>query len=698
MRFYSLCSFLLAAPLPSGKPFLLVKALAAIIDWLLFLSVYLIGSKFFSKKVGAIAAVLLMLCFPLYEANAFGGYTTLLGVAFLLLVLLYLPLAVEKFGYLLVTFFVSFALVLSHQLATFVAVFILVPVLLYMLIKSRGASIKVVLALILGGGIAFFLYYFQAVFAYIGIALDYIFFAVKSYAYQIPTANFNALMVDFGFIFFFAVAGIFFAFFILKSEKKLLFYALLMLSLAVPFFFAESYLFGFYMPFQWFIYYLTPPLAIFAAVPLAFAAEKFIALYSENKKRIQRIALTVAAVSLIAVISILLVARSDMVYGKAQQSATYYSTSDTKALDAGVWLQQNYPNNDGTVVDTQNPGSWFADFCGKTVSAQTDLSDMNLVAQSVLSLSYNILDPQNMLSAYELKANSTSDENFVAENQVWQRVSSSNMTVNYVSFTENDSQYYFPFSTLSRQIIFNEQSSPAQVEFQYFNQYVMVTETIVVSNDSYPIDVSWTVSPLQSSISNVNLYISYNFDLYFHFDEVQVPGVMDWVNPWAMPSYVHDKDWCYVELSWPQIKNNYIGLYDNVTQAAFAFRFNDSPDWTNIGALANGQIDAIRLTFQLGQINVNQTASREYHLLMITQSSVPSLQPNNVEDLFDYKTAPFSVTCGDYKDYISQNDIQFIVYDKSQLDPTLLNCDFLQLIYHNSEFDIFKVLGNHTSG
>ena len=41
----------------------LVKAVAVVIDWLLFFSVYLIGAKFFGRRVGAVASVLLMMCF-----------------------------------------------------------------------------------------------------------------------------------------------------------------------------------------------------------------------------------------------------------------------------------------------------------------------------------------------------------------------------------------------------------------------------------------------------------------------------------------------------------------------------------------------------------------------------------------------------------------------------------------------------------
>ena len=144
-----------------------LRVLTAVLDWLLIMSAYLLARKFFNRKVAYVAVIMLLLSFPLFEANQFGGYTTILAIAFLLLVLLYTPLAVEHYGYLVVTFFASFGLVLGHQVATFLAAFIMPPILLYMLIKSRGKNLKVVLALICGGGIAFFLYYFQAMYAYL---------------------------------------------------------------------------------------------------------------------------------------------------------------------------------------------------------------------------------------------------------------------------------------------------------------------------------------------------------------------------------------------------------------------------------------------------------------------------------------------------------------------------------------------------
>ena len=51
--------------------------------------------------------------------------------------------------------------------------------------------------------------------------------------------------------------------------------------------------------------------------------------------------------------------RSDTVYGRIKESSVYYSTTDIKAYDAGVWLSQNYPGNT-TVVVTEIPGFWFS--------------------------------------------------------------------------------------------------------------------------------------------------------------------------------------------------------------------------------------------------------------------------------------------------------------------------------------------------
>jgi len=394
----------------------------------------------------------------------------------------------------------------------------------------------------------------------------------------------------------------------------------------------------------------------------------------------------------------MLVGRSDVVYGKIMQASVFYSTTDIKALDAGVWLEQNYPG-DATVVDTQVPGSWFSTFSGKNVIAQTSATEgSNAIANSVLSMSYEIQGSQTLEKAYQANGD-VYDENYVPINQVWYRVSYSSTAGDFISFTQNGTNYNFALSDLSSEVSFDDQSSPESIEFTFSNAYVALTQTLLVQNDSYPINVSWAVTPLNNDISNVTLYISTYFDLQFDFDKAQIPQLMDWVNPWDVPSKTTDgTEWAVVNFSNLDLKNNYIGLYDDKNQIGFAFNFTDLPDWGNIGALGNRQIDAVRFQYQFNEVNVNQTVSRQYQYLTLSKNSFPTLQPNELESLFNFNPGQFTLSNSDFKDYIAENNIEFIVYDKNQLDSNIASLPFLELIYSNDRYVIFKILGNYTSG
>jgi len=174
---------------------------------------------------------------------------------------------------------------------------------------------------------------------------------------------------------------------------------------------------------------------------------------------------------------------------------------------------------------------------------------------------------------------------------------------------------------------------------------------------------------------------------------------MNWVNPWDMPSKTtggsSGSQWAVVTFSGSDLKDNYIGVYDDKDQIAYGFNFTDLPDWANIGALANRQIDAVRFQYQFPQINANQTASCQYQVLCLAKNTFPTLQPSIFESLFSFKPESLTISARDYKDYIAQNNIEFIVYDKNQLDPNLYHLRFLQQIYSNDRYVIFKILPNY---
>jgi hypothetical protein len=358
-----------------------------------------------------------------------------------------------------------------------------------------------------------------------------------------------------------------------------------------------------------------------------------------------------------------------------------------------VWLRENFPGTTANVTVSEKPGSWFGMYSGKTVIAATNpIIDRNVVAESVLDLSYEIEQPLTLVRAYSAKGN-ISDENYVSINNVWMRVSSLSEAGIFLNFTENGIAHYFPISDLSREIVFEEQSYPKKFVIKHFNEEILLTETILVQNDSYPISVVWTLSPLKSEINHVALYVSYFFDLYFSFEKAYVPGSLDWANPWSNPSYAQGNEWAVVTFSPENLTDNYIGAYDEKNAVAFALEFADLPDWGNVGALSSRQIDAFRFQYQFDKININQTASFAYKILTFSKSSYPEMpQLNELKSMFELKSASaFDIKTRNYADYIKEFNIEFLVYDKNRFDSKLLSSNLLQLVYSNDKYVICKI-------
>jgi hypothetical protein len=262
-----------------------------------------------------------------------------------------------------------------------------------------------------------------------------------------------------------------------------------------------------------------------------------------------------------------------------------------------------------------------------------------------------------------------------------------------LSFFENGVARYFPLSDLSREIVFEEQGYPKKSVIKYFNDEIILTESILVQNNSYPINVVWALSPLRSEIDDVALYISYFFDLYFSFEKAYVPGSLNWANPWSKPSYAQGNEWAVVNFSRENLMpESYIGAYDEKNAVAFALKFVDLPDWGNVGALSSRQVDAFRFQYQFDKVNINQTASSTYQILTFSKSNFPEMQqPSELKSLFDFKPSAFDVKTRNYADYIKEFNIEFVVYDKNRFDSKLLSSQLLRIVYSNDGYAICKI-------
>jgi hypothetical protein len=298
-----------------------------------------------------------------------------------------------------------------------------------------------------------------------------------------------------------------------------------------------------------------------------------------------------------------------------------------------------------------------------------------------------------MVRAYESKDN-ISAENYISVNGVWRPVSYLSEDTSYVSFSEgNGTLETFGLSVLNKEIVLENESYPKGIEIKYSNEKFALTENILSQNYSYPTAITWTLTSLKSDLHYVVLYLSYHFDLSFSFSGAYIPGVLNWENPWSEPSKVQDNQWAVTDFSGKNLTDKYIGIYDDKNQAEFALKFLDKPDWGNIGALANHQIDSFRLQYQFYQLNASQTVSSSYQILTFSQTSFPKTQPPyELVGMFNSNsTTPFDVKCRDYASYVKEQNIGFSVYDAQRFDPSLLRSNILQVLYSNNEFVICKI-------
>jgi asparagine N-glycosylation enzyme membrane subunit Stt3 len=677
----------------------LMKAVTALIDWFLVFSVYLVAAKFFNKKTGVLAAALLILCFPIYEINAWGGYTSILALAFMMLAILYLGSPLKGIENTLLAFIFGFSVVLSHQLATFMAVFILPPFLIYALVKSRGHYPKALIAALLGGGIAFGIYYVRPLLPYLGDLVYIIFFQLTLYKYQIPAVTGQAFVVNFGFILFLAIAGLAVSFFELKKRNSLSFFLLLGMAFLVPAIFSQSYLVGIYLPFQWFVYYILPPLAVLAGVTLAYLIDTALVSYFNNKKGWQRNFLKALSIIIVCSLVAVMAMRFGTVSEKIDESTQFYSISDVNAYEAGTWLRQNFQDTFATAVVTQQPGHWFGVYSGNPLIAQTDsVIEWNVKAESVLALSYEMEQPATMLRVYEEKAGNVSSENFIYENMAWTALSYFDENSASLLYCDQNKMWHsFVLSSLNRTIAMDEVSYPKSISIKYTSEEFTLTERILASNDSYPMTVTWQLSALKNDLTYAKLYLNYYVNPTFTFSKAYVPSVLNWKNPWENISKTRN-GWGVTDFSIENlVADNYVSIFDQNNKAALGLKFDDLPNAGTVGVLANNNIDAVRFEYHFYKIDANYTVSKTYQLLTFSQSSLPELENlTGMNSLFAFKTAePFKVDCRNFASIIRDNNISFIVYDKQHFDHSLLNSKWIEIVYTNDKYVICKINPNH---
>ncbi|MGB9854580.1 MAG: hypothetical protein ACPLRY_07250 [Candidatus Bathyarchaeales archaeon] len=666
---------------------LLIKMLTVTIDWLLVFSVYLLGARLLSEECGIIASFLMLLCFPLYEINFWGGYPSLLTVAYVCLLFFYLPSKKEGPAHKLIIFLIAFSMVLTHQFATFLVSIILVLYALFLLIFRRSFNRLLAIAIV-GALAAFLLWYVPIIMPYLDVLIFHVFFRERQYLYSVKYVSLDAFLLNFGFIILFSFFGIILTFYECRKRKELDFFMLLCLGLFVPLLFTQSYLLNLMLPYDRFVYYLMPPAVVFAAA-IIYLLAKFAVYHNVSLGR-KNLKFYLKAGFTISLIFLLLASRFPVLTGKISEAAAYYSYMDLPGYKASLWLKTHYPS-ESTVIVTEKPGLFFGLFSSKFTIMETNPTvERATVAETVLNLAYEMENPITLFRVFEARMPYELDQYNVLIHNVWKRASFLYDEETSLSYFENGQKFSVNLSDLERKIFWVTENNCKKLQIQYsLKDKFELTENVEMKSDRLPATVDWVFNPLCREIEDLCINISIHFDLSLLFEKAYVPGMLDWESPWDKPSFAEENGkWALVYFYPKNLTENYVAIYDLANRTFYAVKFADLPSMGSVGVLASKQIDALRLRYDFER--VNRTVSFAYSVLNLSEESFQSLSISDFEELFDLK-GNFTVQFRDYLTYSEEYGIDFLVFEAKTFRSELLNARVLQLIYSNDEYVICKI-------
>jgi hypothetical protein len=524
---------------------------------------------------------------------------------------------------------------------------------------------------------------------------------MTEYVYSIPYVSFGSLVKVFGAILFLAVAGIPTTFILLKRRKTLSMYPLLLLWLAIPFFLSQSYVLGIYLPYERFIYFFAAPMAIFAGATVcnlaklpAFIASRFPSKLAQRLK-----ALRIAPISTSIILVILFSFQGSLTLQRLQGLPQYYEVSGIAGYDAGEWLKL-YSVSDGPVVVSEKPGTWISVISNhETIEETNPLFGRNEVAEAVLFHFYEMENTRTLTREYTSGDSVSGQIMHISVHNTWTKALS--IPDNDVYLNYNDTQGRLTVVSISetdKSIYWTQRSvDESQLVSQYSHELFTLEKVVTFHSQSPAISLQWRFTA-QQDLAAVELKVFSFTEPSLDFREAFLPGVLEWQNPWDNPSSNEGNDWAVVECPPNSLSGNVAAILDAENGVLVVFEFDDSPEWLNVGALANRFIDALRVGYKFGNLPKDESRETSFSVLPLLLESADNEQwtQNELKQLLDTKTN-LAIQESDFLTYIKEYNIEFVVIDAQRILLNVQSSPTLDRVYDNNRFVILTIKYQYSS-
>ena len=670
----------------------LLKLLIAALNVLILLSTYLLSRKIFGIGIAVASAVFTILSIPLFEMIFWGGYANFLGLAFIAFIFYILNKNLRLIIKTFLLFLGTFTIVLSHQLATFVFILLFAPAFFASTIGSKRKFL-IFFAVIVGSGLALLAWYSRMLIEYADIVIEHVFFAMEENIYHINAVTLDSLIKNLGATLFLALAGIPLTFILVKKKKALKSSILIIFWLAVPFLLAQLYIFGIYLPYHRFIYFLATPITILAAVTLYSITESVTFLESKVIPKITKTGniLDTAKVFAAVLIFLLFFIQALHFLQITEAYPIFYERASISSFNSGLWIKQNSVPN-GKVVTTRSPGSWFHIFSNHQTIQETDpLYSRSKVAETVLYSFHEIENSLTLTRDFDPVSQSAGQAIYVSRFKIWTKaLSIPNNQVNVIYINPLGEWVTVPLSETVENIYWKQNSTgKAQIVSEYFHEHFTIKKLVTFSRSNLAINIEWNVKAHQN-LAYLKLTINNYFEYSLDFKEALIPGVLEWQNPWDNATYKNAAEkWAFVQGS-DILSEKLAAIRDTKNGIITALEFDESPDWFSLGALNNRFIDALRLRYEFGDLDEGEKQEISFSILAYTfdPEEIEQWTTSDLKEQFDSQT-DLPVNGRDFLTYIEEHNIKFVAVDTQQVISNIEVSPDLDKIYDNSRMIIY---------
>ncbi len=688
---------------------LILKFVVATISVLLFLATYVLCRRLLGTGIALASSLFAFLSVPLFKMTFWGGYPNYLSIAFIVLICYIINTNWASSIKTFLLFLISFSLVLTHQLSALVLFIAFVPAFFISTIISKRKFFAF-FAILVGGALAVLAWYAEPILRNSSVFIYHVFFQAKENVLDISSVTFDSLVNNFGLTLILAVAGIPLTFILLKKRKALSVYPLLFLWLAIPFFLSQSFIFGLYLPYERFIYYLATPMAIFAGATVYGIIKLPTVIKSKLSSKTGKILKTLNIVKIITFVMLfgLFFSQSFLSLQNIQGFPQFYKTLGTASYDACKWFGQYSTSDNSSVVVSQKPGAWLHLISDHMTIEEkwSPVLGRNAVAETVLYLFYEMDNSRSLTREYVSGGSLSGQALCLSIYNVWEKVLSIFDSNVYVTFTDNTGKdIAVSLSETTKKTYWTQKSADnMQLVSEYSNTLFALEKAVSIRSESPLVDLNWKFTPHQN-LTNAKLKISSYTEPSFDFTEEFIPGVLIWQNekkipiipywqnPWDKPSSINmTGNWALAEYPSNSLIDNFAAILDSENGVLLVFQFANIPEWLEVGAQGNRFIDSLRVGYQFGDLGKNE--SREVSFSILTYSSEPKQsEPPTEADLKQLlrSTVNLNIQERDFLTYIKEYSVEFVVFDSEppfsdiQLFPTL------DKIYDNGKFVIYSV-------